>query len=263
MQITLPDGSARDYPQGTTGHEIAASISAGLARNALAVAVDGEVRDLHRPIEEDASVAILTWDDEGGRMAFWHSSAHLMAEALEALYPGVRFGIGPPIENGFYYDVDLRETEKGALSPDDLPAIEAKMKELAREDSRFERRAISKAGALAYFREKDDPYKLELIEDLEDGSITLYQQGDFVDLCRGPHLPSTRPIKAVKLLGLAGAYWRGDEARPQLTRIYGVSFPKQKLLDEHLERLELARQRDHRKLGRELGLFMFSPKVGP
>ncbi|HYG68372.1 MAG TPA: threonine--tRNA ligase, partial [Anaeromyxobacteraceae bacterium] len=236
------------------------SISAGLARNALAVEVDGEVRDLHRPIEGDARVAILTWESEGGRYAFWHSSAHLLAEALEALYPGVRFGIGPPVENGFYYDVDLGDRK---LSTDDLPAIEEKMRELARRDSRFERRPVPKDEALAYFREKGDAYKLELLEDLEDGTITFYQQGDFVDLCRGPHLPSTKPIKAVKLTALAGAYWRGDETRPQLTRIYGVTFPQQKLLDEHLERLELARQRDHRKLGRELGLFMFSQKVGP
>src|SRR5690606_11722668 len=205
-------------------------------------------------------VEILTWDDEGGRMAFWHSSAHLMAEALEALYPGVKFGIGPAIEGGFYYDVDLGDRK---LSAEDLPAIEEKMKELARQDTRFERRAVPKAEALAYFREKRDEYKLELLDDLEDGTITFYRQGGFVDLCRGPHIPSTKPIKAVKLTGIAGAYWRGDESRPQLTRLYGVTFPKQKLLDEHLERLELAKQRDHRKLGRELGLFMFSPKVGP
>ncbi|HLT48694.1 MAG TPA: threonine--tRNA ligase [Rubricoccaceae bacterium] len=270
MQITLPDGSVREYPRGTTGYEIAASISPALARDALAVRVNGEVRDLHRPIEDDAdgkpvAFEVLTWDDEGGRYAFWHSSAHLMAEALEALYPGVKFGIGPPIENGFYYDVDLGQTEDGPrkLSVEDLPAIEQKMLELARQDEVFERRAVSKQEALDYFRQKGDEYKLELIEDLEDGSITFYRQGNFVDLCRGPHLPSTKPIRAVKLTGVAGAYWRGDETRPQLTRIYGVSFPKQKLLQEHLERLELAKQRDHRKLGRELGLFTFSQKVGP
>ena len=264
LSISLPDGSVRAYPQGTTGYDVAASLSEGLARNALAVRVDGEVRDLHRPIEAEGDapvrVEILTWDDEGGRMAFWHSSAHLMAEALEALYPGVKFGIGPAIEGGFYYDVDLGDRK---LSAEDLPAIEEKMKELARQDSRFERRAVPKAEALAYFREKGDEYKLELLDDLEDGTITFYRQGGFVDLCRGPHIPSTKPIKAVKLTGIAGAYWRGDESRPQLTRLYGVTFPKQKLLDEHLERLELAKQRDHRKLGRELGLFMFSPKVGP
>ncbi|NNF59486.1 MAG: threonine--tRNA ligase [Rhodothermaceae bacterium] len=263
MNISLPDGSVRTYPSGTTGFEIAQSISEGLARNALAVEVNGEVCDLHRPIGEDAAVSILTWDSEGGRMAFWHSSAHLMAEALEALYPGVQFGIGPAIEGGFYYDVDLSQTEKRQLTAEDLPTIEQKMKELARNANRYERRDVSKAEALAYFEEKGDQYKLELIEDLEDGTITFYQQGDFVDLCRGPHIPNTKPIKAVKLLNIAGAYWRGDESRPQLTRLYGVTFPKQKLLDEHLERLELAKQRDHRKLGRELGLFMFSNKVGP
>jgi threonyl-tRNA synthetase len=265
MQITLPDGSVREYPAGVSGHDIAQSISGGLARAALAVKVDGEVWDLHRPIERDARVAILTWDDPEGRATFWHSSAHLMAEALEVLYPGVQFGIGPAIDSGFYYDVDLQNVEGGpaTLSPEDLPVIEAKMKELARADSRFVREPVSKLDALALFRDKRDAYKLELIEDLEDGSITLYRQGQFTDLCRGPHIPSTKPIKAIKLLNLAGAYWRGDEKRKQLTRIYGVSFPKQALLDEHLERLELARQRDHRKLGKELGLFMFDPKVGP
>lgn len=268
MQITLPDGSTRPLPDGATGRDLAESISAGLARAALAVEVTppegaSEVRDLDRPLPDGATVSILTWESEGGKAAFWHSSAHLMAEALEALYPGVRLGIGPAIENGFYYDVDLSETEKGALSADDLPEIEQKMKELARQDSRFERRDVPKAEALAHFEAKGDPYKLELLQDLEDGQITFYQQGDFVDLCRGPHIASTKGIKAVKLLTLAGAYWRGDESRPQLTRIYGVTFPKQKLLDEHLERLELAKQRDHRKLGRELELFMFSEKVGP
>jgi threonyl-tRNA synthetase len=265
MRITLPDGSAREYPSGATGFEIANSISAGLARNALAVKVDGEVRDLHRPIEDDARVAILTWDDPEGRAAFWHSTAHLMAEALEALYPGIQFGIGPAIDGGFYYDVDLENVEGGPaqLSPEDLPRIEEKMRDLARQDSTYERLPVSKTDAIEHFREKGDAYKLELLEDLDEGTITLYRQGAFTDLCRGPHIPSTRPIKAVKLLNLAGAYWRGDEKRRQLTRIYGVSFPKQKMLEEHLERLELAKQRDHRKLGRELGLFMFSPKVGP
>lgn len=263
MQITLPDGTQRELPDGATGRDLAESISMGLARNALAVDVNGEVRDLDRPLPDGATVAVLTWESEGGRAAFWHSSAHLMAEALEALYPGVKLGIGPAIENGFYYDVDLSETDHPVLSSDDFPAIEAKMTELARQDSRFERRDVPKAEAVAYFEDKGDPYKLELLDGLDDGAITFYTQGQFTDLCRGPHIASTKPVKAVKVLSLAGAYWRGDESRPQLTRIYGVSFPKQKLLDEHLERLELAKARDHRKLGRELELFMFSDKVGP
>ena len=268
MQITLPDGSVRPLDAGATGRDLAESISSGLARAALAVEVTPpggapEVRDLDRPLPDGATVSILTWESEGGKHAFWHSSAHLMAEALEALYPGVRLGIGPAIDNGFYYDVDLSETEHSALSSDDFPAIEKKMVELARQDSRFERSDVPKAEAVAHFEAKGDPYKLELLEGLEDGSITFYTQGAFTDLCRGPHIASTKPIKAVKLLNTAGAYWRGDESRPQLTRIYGVSFPKQSLLTEHLERLELARQRDHRKLGRELELFMFSDVVGP
>lgn len=258
--LTLPDGSKREYPKGATGHDVAESISSGLARQALAVKVDGTVRDLHRPIEQDADVQILTWNDPEGRAAFWHSSAHLMAEALEALYPGVKFGIGPAIENGFYYDVDLGDR---TLSTADLERIEAKMRELAKRDVHYEQRPVPKAEALAYFEEKGDEYKLELLEDLEEGTITFYQQGDFVDLCRGPHIPSTGAIKYPKLLNVAGAYWRGDETRPQLTRIYGTAFPKKKELDAYLERLELAKERDHRKLGKELGLFMFSPKVGP
>ncbi len=263
MQITLPDGSTRTLDSGATGRDLAQSISSGLARAALAVEVDGEVRDLDRPLPDGATVSILTWDSDGGQHAFWHSSAHLMAEALEALYPGIRLGIGPAIEGGFYYDVDLSETDHPVLSSDDFPAIEKKMIELARRDSRFERSEVSKADAVAHFEAKGDPYKLELIEGLDDGEITFYQQGEFVDLCRGPHIPSTKVIKAVKVMSLAGAYWRGDESRPQLTRLYGVSFPKQSMLAEHLERLELAKQRDHRKLGRELELFMFSDKVGP
>ena len=263
MQITLPDGSLRQLEAGATGRDLAESISSGLARAALAVEVDGEVRDLDRPLPDGATVSILTWDADGGRMAFWHSSAHLMAEALEALYPGVHLAIGPAIDNGFYYDVDLSETDHPVLSSDDFPAIEQKMIELARQDSHYERRDVPKAEAVAFFEDKGDPYKLELLEGLEDGAITFYTQGGFTDLCRGPHIASTKPIKAVKLLNTAGAYWRGDETRPQLTRIYGVSFPKQSMLAEHLERLELAKQRDHRKLGRELELFMFSDKVGP
>ena len=260
IHITFPDGSARSYPRGTTGAEIAASISDGLARAALAIKVNGEVRDLARPLEEDATIQILTWSDPEGKRTFWHSSAHLMAEALEALYPGVKFGIGPAIEGGFYYDVDLGGRK---LTPEDLERLEAKMRELAKRDVPYERKAVSKDEALAYFREKGDEYKLELIDELEDGTITFYRQGEFVDLCRGPHIPSTGPIKYPKLLSIAGAYWRGDEHRPQLTRLYGITFPKKKELEEHLERLELARERDHRKLGRELELFTFSQEVGP
>ncbi|HEX7071251.1 MAG TPA: threonine--tRNA ligase [Rhodothermales bacterium] len=260
ITITFPDGSSRAYPRGVTGAEIANSISEGLARAALAVKVNDEVRDLARPIESDARVQILTWSDPEGKRTFWHSSAHLMAEALEALYPGVKFGIGPAIEAGFYYDVDLGGRK---LSPEDLERLEQKMQELAKRDVPYERRAVSKDEALAYFREKGDEYKLELIDELEDGTITFYRQGNFVDLCRGPHIPSTGAIKYPKLLSIAGAYWRGDEKRPQLTRLYGITFPKKKELDEHLERLELARERDHRKLGRELELFTFSQEVGP
>lgn len=268
MQITLPDGSTRTLPDGASGRDLALDISPGLARMALAVEVTppgeaSEVRDLDRELPDGATVAILRWDDDGGKHAFWHSSAHLMAEALESLYPGIRLGIGPAIDNGFYYDVDLSATDKDRLTDDDLPAIEAEMKRLAKQDARFERREVSKAEAVAHFEAKGDPYKLELLDGLADGEITFYTQGAFTDLCRGPHIPSTKPVKAVKLLSLAGAYWRGDESRPQLTRIYGVSFPKASMLDEHLANLELARQRDHRKLGRELELFMFSDKVGP
>ncbi len=269
ITITLPDGSQRDYPTGTTGLEVAESISSGLARNALAIEANGEVLDLARPLSSDAEAAILTWNDEGGKHAFWHSSAHLFAEALEALYPGAHFGIGPAIKEGFYYDVDLSNatapdgTSSPTLSPDDLPALEKKMIELARQNNSYERRDVGKDDAIAFFEQKGDPYKLELLEGLEDGTISFYTQGNFTDLCRGPHIPATKPIKAVKLTALAGAYWRGDESRPQMTRIYGITFPKQKELDEHLERIELAKQRDHRKLGRELELFMFSNKVGP
>ncbi|RFP64951.1 threonine--tRNA ligase [Hymenobacter lapidiphilus] len=260
LNITLPDGSVRQFVDGATGYDVAATISEGLARNAVGVRVDGEVRDLHRPIEQDAKVAILTWNDDDGKMAFWHSSAHVLAEALEALYPGVKLGIGPAIENGFYYDIDLGEGR--TISSEDFPEIEKKMLELARQKSKFERRAVSKADAIAYFTEKADPYKLDLLERLEDGTITFYQQGNFVDLCRGPHLPDTANIKAVKLLNIAGAYWRGDEKNKQLTRIYGITFPKAKELTEYLEKLEEAKRRDHRKLGKELELFAFSEKVG-
>jgi threonyl-tRNA synthetase len=261
LTITLPDGSERSYPGGTTGYEIAESIGAGLARASLAIKVNGTVQDLTRPIEEDAEIAILTWDDPEGKETFWHSSAHLMAEALQALYPGVKFTIGPPIDPGFYYDIDPAGQQ---ISSDDFEEIEAKMLELARRDVAYERREVSKNEAEAYYEDVGNEYKLELIEDLEDGDITFYEQGDFTDLCRGPHIPSTGAIKAPKLLSVAGAYWRGDESNPQLTRIYGITFPKQKLLEEFLERRRLAKENDHRKLGKELGLFTFNAKtVGP
>lgn len=259
VKITLPDGSSRTYPSGVTGMAIAQSISEGLARNALAIEVNGEIRDLSRTITADASVRIFTWNDAGGKYAFWHSSAHLLAEALEALYPGVKFGIGPPIENGFYYDVDLGTQPFGE---DDLAKVEAKMIELARKNSAYTRQDVSKKEALEFFGKKGDEYKLELIDGLEDGSITFYHQGGFTDLCRGPHIPNTGFIKAVKLLNVAGAYWRGDEKNKMLTRIYGITFPKQKELEEYLHMLEEAKKRDHRKLGKELELFAFSEKVG-
>lgn len=259
INISFPDGNVRQYPEGTTPLEIAKSISEGLARKIISSKVNGEVRDITRPIHGDASIQLFSWDDKEGKATFWHSSAHLMAEALESLFPGTKFGIGPAIENGFYYDVDTGDKQ---LTSADLPLIEKKMLELARENNDYIRKEISKADAIAYFKEKDDQYKLELLEDLEDGQITFYQQGNFVDLCRGPHLPQTGVIKAVKLMSLAGAYWRGDETRPQMTRIYGVTFPKQKELNEYLELLEEAKKRDHRKLGAELELFMFSERVG-
>lgn len=259
VKITLPDGSVREYPRGIKGSEIAASISEGLARVSLAIEVDGEVRDLARPVESDAAIKILTWNDTAGKTTFWHSSAHLFAEALEALYPGVKFGIGPPIENGFYYDVDLNGKPFG---DEELVAVEAKMKELAKKESAYVRSDVSKADALRYFTDKADPYKIELINDLPDGSITFYKQGEFTDLCRGPHIPHTGFIKAIKLLNVAGAYWRGNEKNKMLTRVYGITFPKQKELDDYLHVLEEAKKRDHRKLGRELELFAFSEKVG-
>ncbi len=259
VQITLPDGSRRAYPAGVTGLEIASGISEGLARNVLAAKVNGEVWDATRPITTDATVTLLTWTNDEGKSTFWHSSAHLMAEALEELYPGIRFGTGPAIERGFYYDVDLGDA---TISQDDFPKIEAKMLELARRKNTYVREDISKADALAYFSEKGDPYKIELINGLEDGHITLYKQGGFTDLCRGPHIPDTGFIKAIKLTNIAGAYWRNNEANKMLTRIYGITFPKQKELEEYLTLLEEAKKRDHRKLGKELKLFAFSEKVG-
>jgi len=259
IKITLPDGSVREYQQGITAAEIALSISEGLARNVLAAEVNGEVWDSARAIENDATVKLLTWNDTKGKSTFWHSSAHLLAEALEALYPGIKFGIGPAIETGFYYDVDFGDRE---FSSDDFKAIEDKMLELAKRKETFERKAVSKSDALAYFTEKGDEYKLDLIKDLEDGKITFYTQGEFTDLCRGPHIPNTGFIKAIKLTNVAGAYWRGDESRKQLTRIYGVTFPKASELTEYLKFIEEAKKRDHRKLGKELELFAFSEKVG-
>ncbi len=259
INITLPDGSVKVYDKGTTGLQIALSISEGLARNVLAAKVNGQVWDSSRAINEDSSVQLLTWNDVEGKSTFWHSSAHLMAEALEALYPGVKLGIGPPIETGFYYDVDFGDH---TLEGTELEKIEQKMIELSREKSEFIRKAISKKDAVAFFQEKGDEYKLDLLEGLEDGSITFYEQGNFTDLCRGPHIPNTGFIKAVKLTNIAGAYWRGDEKRKMLTRIYGVTFPKAKELQDYLTLLEEAKKRDHRKLGRELELFMFSEKVG-
>ncbi len=259
INITLPDGSVRQYEKGTSAMGVALSISEGLARNVLSASINGEVWDANRPINEDANLTLHTWRDDEGKATFWHSSAHLMAEALEALYPGIKLGIGPAIDKGFYYDVDAGDY---TFTPADLPKIEAKMKELAKTKSEYVRKDVSKADAVKYFTEKGDEYKLELIDGLEDGSITFYTQGNFTDLCRGPHIPHTGPIKAVKCMSLAGAYWRGDETRQQMTRIYGITFPKQKELTEYLELLEEAKKRDHRKLGAELELFMFSEKVG-
>jgi len=259
INITFPDGNIRQYAAGVTALDVAKSISEGLARVVLAASVNGEVRDLSRPITSDCNITFHKWEDKEGKQTYWHSSAHLLAEALEALYPGTKFGIGPAIENGFYYDVD---TGDRMLTPADFAKIEQKVIELARNKSEYKRTEVSKADAIKYFTEKNDEYKLELIDGLEDGQITFYQQGNFTDLCRGPHIPNTENIKAVKILNLAGAYWRGDMERKQLTRIYAITFPKQKELEEYLTLLEEAKKRDHRKLGQELELFMFSDKVG-
>ena len=259
IQITFPDGSVKEYNNGVTPLEIAQSLSPQLAREVLVATVNGEAWDLTRGIDENATLSLHKFDDKEGKHAFWHSSAHLLAEALQALYPNVKFGIGPAIETGFYYDVDLGDI---TLSEKDLTAIENKMLELARQKNDYVRKSVPKAEALKYFGDKNETYKVELINDLEDGSITYYTQGSFTDLCRGPHLPNTEPIKAVKLTSIAGAYWRGDEKRKQLTRIYGVTYPKKKMLDEYLELLEQAKLRDHRKIGKEMDLFMFSDLVG-
>jgi threonyl-tRNA synthetase len=259
IKISFPDGQVREFEKGVTPMDVALSISEGLARNVLAAKLNDEVVDSSTAIDSDASLQLLTWNDEEGKKTFWHSSAHLMAEAIEALYPGTKFGIGPAIEHGFYYDIDLGGQEFGS---DQFKQIEDKMVELARQKSEYIRKSVSKSDAIAYFKEKNDEYKLELLEGLEDGKITFYSQGNFTDLCRGPHIPSTGFIKSVKLLSVAGAYWRGDEKRKQMTRIYAITFPKAKELEEYLFLLEEAKRRDHRKLGKELELFAFSEKVG-
>ena len=259
IKITFPDGSVREYNEGVTGLQIAESISSRLAQDVLACGVNGETMDLSRPINEDANIVLYKWDDAEGKHAFWHTSAHLLAEALQELYPGIQFGIGPAIENGFYYDVDPGET---TIKEGDLAAIEKKMAELASKKETLVRQDISKEDALKMFGERGETYKCELISELEDGTITTYTQGAFTDLCRGPHLLSTAPIKAIKLTAVAGAYWRGQEDRKQLTRIYGISFPKKKMLDEYLALMEEAKKRDHRKIGKEMELFMFSETVG-
>lgn len=260
IKITLPDGAVREYENGTTALEIAKSISEGLARKVLAASVNGQVWDATRPINEDATFKLLTWNDTDGKNTFWHSSAHLMAEAVESMYPGVKFWVGPPVENGFYYDMDLGDKK---MSEEDLVVLEKKMNELAKKNNQYVRKEISKAGAVQYFTEKGDEYKLDLLSNLQDGEITFYTQGEFTDLCRGPHIPNTGLIKAIKLMSIAGAYWKGDEKNKQLTRVYGVTFPSQKELDEHLAMLEEAKKRDHRKLGKELGIYTMDDDVGP
>ncbi|MDY6799584.1 MAG: threonine--tRNA ligase [Bacteroidota bacterium] len=260
IKITLPDNSVHEYKKGITGYEIAKDISPRLAKEVLSITVNDELWDLQRPITSDAKIKLHKWEDEEGKHAFWHSSAHLLAEALESLYPGIKFGIGPSIDNGFYYDVDLGDDR--IITDADFPKIEKKMKELAQQKNDYRRREVSKNEALDYYTKKGDEYKVELIGELEDGTITFYEHGNFTDLCRGPHLPNTGYIKAIKILNVAGAYWRGDENRKQLTRVYGITFPKQKMLDEYMEMIEEAKKRDHRKIGKELELFAFSQRVG-
>ena len=259
IKITFPDNSVKEYAEGTTAMQIAESISSRLAQEVLAASVNGEIWDLTRPINQDAAIKLFKWEDEEGKHAFWHSSAHLMAEALQELYPGIKFGIGPAIENGFYYDVDPGEA---VIKEGDFPAIEAKMLELVAKKEEIKRQDISKADALKMFGDRGEVYKTELISELEDGTITTYTQGSFTDLCRGPHLPNTSYLKAVKIMSVAGAYWRGDEKRKQLVRLYGITFPKKKMLDEYLALMEEAKKRDHRKIGKELELFTFSSAVG-
>ncbi len=259
IKLTFPDGTSRTFRKKITGHEVAESISRGLARNAVSYTLNGEIYDLDFPISKDGHIEINTWDSEDGQYTFWHSSAHLLAEAVQELYPEAKFGIGPPIENGFYYDIDFGNH---TISREDLNRIEEKMLEMARKKSHFKRREVSKEEALEYYRNKNNEYKLDLIHELEDGTITFYEQGEFTDLCRGPHLPDSGLVKAVKLTNIAGAYWRGDVSRKQLTRIYGISFPKQKMLREYLDRVEEAKKRDHKKLGRELGIYQMDQLVG-
>lgn len=260
MKITFPDGAIREYQNGTSAYQIAQSISEGLARNVLSAEVNGKVVDATSPINEDSALKLLTWDDKNAKSTFWHSTAHIMAEALELTYPGIKFWVGPPVENGFYYDVD---PGNNMITSEDFKKIENKILELARQNNPFVRKEISKAEAINYFTEKGDEYKLDLLQNLEDGNITFYEQGKFTDLCRGPHLPHTGYVKAVKLMSIAGAYWKGDEKNKQLTRVYGISFPKQKELDEYLLMLEEAKKRDHRKLGKELEIFTFDDDCGP
>jgi threonyl-tRNA synthetase len=260
IKITLPDGAVREVPKGASALDVAKSISEGLARKVLAAEIDGQVWDATRPLESDASLKLLTWDDSHGKNTFWHSSAHLMAEAIESFFPGVKFWVGPPVDNGFYYDVDLGDR---SISEDDLRKLEVKMAELAKQNNPYIRKPIGKAEAVKYFSEKGDEYKLDLLQNLEDGEITFYTQGSFTDLCRGPHIPATGFIKAIKLTNIAGAYWKGNEKNKQLTRIYGVTFPSAKQLDEYLQLLEEAKKRDHRKLGRELNIYTMDDDVGP
>ena len=260
IKITLPDGAIRDYAKGSSALDIAKSISEGLARKVLAAEINGEVWDATRPIGTDATLKLLTWDDNGGKSTFWHSSAHLMAEAIESMFPGVKFWVGPPVDNGFYYDVDLGDQH---ISEEDLRKLEVKMAELAKQNNAYIRKEIGKSEAIQYFTDKGDEYKLDLLQNLEDGNITFYTQGGFTDLCRGPHIPATGSIKAIKLMNIAGAYWKGDEKNKQLTRIYGVTFPSQKQLDEYLLLLEEAKKRDHRKLGKELEIYTMDDDVGP
>ena len=259
IKITLPDGAVKEVEKGTSALQVAKSISEGLARKVLVAQVNGQVWDATRPINEDASLKLLTWDDKDGKSTFWHSSAHLLAEAVESLFPGVKFWVGPPLDNGYYYDMDLGDRK---LTEEDLRKLELKMNELAKQDNNYQRKEISKADAVQYFTDKGDEYKLDLLSNLKDGEITLYTQGGFTDLCRGPHIPATGAIKAIKLTNISAAYWKGDEKNKALTRVYGITFPSKKELDEYLLMLEEAKKRDHRKLGKELGIFTMDDDVG-